>query len=183
MVLVRSLNLELGSKMPDFVLKDFSGLTYEREFCMGEKGLLIAFTCNHCPYALAVWDRLISIANMSEPLGIKTVAINPNIHPYYPEDSPENMFIFKKERGFSFPYLVDYTQEIAKAYKAQCTPDLYLLDSEGCLVYHGRLDDSWKDASKVGKEELKLAIEALSLGKISEESQHPSLGCSIKWRG
>ena len=148
---------------------------------MGEKGLLILFTCNHCPYAIAVWKRLINLSKFAKEKGIETVAINPNINPEYPDDSPEKMKKKIDEWNIPFPYLVDEKQETAKLYQAQCTPDIYLLNHNNKLVYHGRVDDNWKNPEAVTKEELKQALIDLSLNRPYQHDQHPSIGCSIKW--
>ncbi len=182
MALLESLNIPLGTKMPDFQLEDPYGNLYKSDELYGEKGLLVIFTCNHCPYAIAVWPRVVRLAKYARELGINTVAINPNApNPDYPEDSVEKMKEKIKEWGIDFPYLVDKTQDVAKSFKAQCTPDIYLFDKEHRLVYHGRIDDNWKDESKVEKEELKEAITKLSKGESISEVQYPSMGCSIKW--
>jgi len=182
MALLESVNIQLGTKMPAFSLQDSNGKEYESKELSGEKGLLIVFTCNHCPYALAVWDRIIKIASQVEKLGINTVAINPNIHPDFPEDSPEKMKELTEKLGINFPYLVDETQQTAKDFKAQCTPDIYLLNNEGKLVYHGRVDDNWQDEHAVTSHELLAAINSLANGLEIENDQKPSMGCSIKWR-
>ncbi len=174
--------LPLGSPMPKFELKDAFGNLYASHELKGARGVLVFFTCNHCPYAQAVWPRIIRLASFGEKQGIHTVAINPNIHPDYPEDAPEAMETFISTMGFSFPYLVDESQEVAKAFQAQCTPDLYLYDSSGSLRYHGRIDDNWKDETKVTREELKEALVKLSKGEEISPFQKPSMGCSIKWR-
>ncbi len=182
MALLESLNIPLGTKMPDFELKDPYGKLYKSGEMYGDKGLLVIFTCNHCPYAIAVWERVVKLSKYAKKLGINTVAVNPNApNPAYPEDSPEKMKEKIKELGIDFPYLVDETQEVAKAFKAQCTPDIYLFDKDHRLVYHGRIDDNWQDESKVKREELKEAIEKLSKGEQIPENQYPSIGCSIKW--
>ena len=182
MALVESIKIGLGTRMPHFELNDSRGKLFRSESLYGKKGLLAAFTCNHCPYAQAVWPRLIRLAAHAGMLGVKTVGINPNIHPAYPEDSPEEMAKKVKEWGVNFPYLVDETQDIARAFQAQCTPDLYLFNAAHELVYHGRLDDNWKEPEKVKREELKEAVENLSAGKLISKDQKPSMGCSIKWR-
>lgn len=179
---VQSIDIPLGTTMPTFALKDPDGKLYRSEELMGTTGLLVIFTCNHCPYAKAVWPRTIRLAAYAASLGINTVGINPNIHPDYPEDAPEVMKQRIKEWGITFPYLIDETQQIAAAFKAQCTPDLYLFDNNRKLVYHGRVDDNWQDESKVTREELKEAITNLAQGKPILEKQIPSMGCSIKWR-
>jgi len=182
MALVESLKISLGIQMPEFELKDPHGKTYKGDQLYGRKGLLVAFTCNHCPYAQAVWPRLIRLAKEAQPLGVNTAGINPNIHPDYPEDAPERMKEKIKEWGIPFPYLIDETQEAARAFQAQCTPDLYLFDGARKLVYHGRLDDNWKEESKVKRRELKEAIDCLIAGKPVSSKQFSSMGCSIKWR-
>lgn len=182
MALVASIYVEPGWQMPDFTLNDPDGNSHRLLDEMGEKGLLIAFTCNHCPYALAVWPRLIKHAKKLREMGINTVAVNPNIHPDYPEDSIPEMKKKMTEWGVDFPYLADETQQVARAFDAQCTPDLYLFDREGKLYYHGRIDDYWKDESKVSRQELLEAAEAMIAGRPAPQPQHPTIGCSIKWR-
>jgi peroxiredoxin len=183
MALLKSVSIPLGTKMSVFELKDSDGIIYTSNEFIGEKGLLIFFTCNHCPYAQAVWDRVIKLAGEFKELGINTVAINPNINPDYPEDNVDGMKKMVSEKGINFPYLVDETQEVAKMYKAQCTPDIYLLNNAGELVYHGRVDDNWKDEGKVSKHELHSAMNALANGLEINKVQNPSIGCSIKWVG
>ncbi len=182
MALVESLDIPLGSPMPKFDLPDTEGKTFSSAKVAGLKGLLVAFTCNHCPYAIAIWPRLIALSKEAKKWGVKTVAINPNIHPDYPDDAPDMMHNKIHEWGIPFPYLIDETQDVARAFKAQCTPDLYLFDSNHNLAYHGRLDDNWKDESKVTCEELKEAIANLATGKRPNTKQFPSMGCSIKWK-
>ena len=182
MALVESIKIELGMKMPDFQLKDAKGKSFKANELYGARGLLIAFTCNHCPYAQAVWPRLIALAKEAKKWGINTVGINPNIHPNYPDDAPQEMLKKEKEWGIPFPYLVDEMQETARAFQAQCTPDLYLINHAGALIYHGRLDDNWNEPKNVKREELKEAITALAEGKPVSKDQKPSMGCSIKWR-
>lgn len=182
MALVESIKIALGMKMPGFELKDAHGKIFNGAGLYGRKGLLVAFTCNHCPYAQAVWPRLMHLAAYAARVGVNTVGINPNIHPDYPEDAPERMIEKEKEWGINFPYLVDDTQNVAREFQAQCTPDLYLFSSARELVYHGRLDDNWKDPKNVNRQELKEAIDQLVAGKSISQKQYPSMGCSIKWR-
>jgi len=179
---VESMDIALGTRMPTFQLKDPLGKIYQGDKLLGPKGFLVVFTCNHCPYALAVWHRLIRLAEYAKEHGINTVAINPNINPDYPEDAPERMKEKIEEWGIPFPYLIDETQNVAREFKAQCTPDIYLFDASQKLVYHGRIDDSWQDEKKVTKEELKEAITSLATGEPIAQNQYHSLGCSIKWR-
>ncbi len=181
MALVESTNIKIGNKMPEISLKDPSEKLFTSKSLRGPNGLLVVFTCNHCPYAKAIWPRLINLSRSAKSMGIYTVAINPNINPNYPEDSPENMTKFIRESRVPFPYLVDDTQQTARSYNAQCTPDIYLLDHNETLVYHGRFDDNWKESEKVTSQDLKLALENLALGKPALQHQFPSMGCSIKW--
>jgi peroxiredoxin len=182
MALLESLDIPLGTAMPAFQLSDPFGKTHTSAKLSGPKGLLVAFTCNHCPYAIAIWPRLIALAQQAATLGVNTVGINPNIHPDYPADGPEEMKKKIAEWRIGFPYLIDATQDVARAFKAQCTPDLYLFTAEGKLVYHGELDDNWKDESKVTKHELAEAIANLAHGKAVASEQKHSIGCSIKWK-
>ncbi len=182
MALLESILIPLGTKMPEFNLKDPSGKECKGSEAFGQRGLLVIFTCNHCPYALAVWPRVIRLANYAKEIKINTVAINPNIHPDYPKDSPVEMKKKIKEWGLNFPYLVDDTQAIAKTFKAQCTPDIYLFNENKELIYHGRIDDNWQEEKKVIREELKEALTNHSKNLAISPKQMPSMGCSIKWR-
>jgi peroxiredoxin len=178
---LESLDIPLGTKMPKFILRDPNGVIQVSDYAIGKKGLLIMFTCNHCPYAKAVWPRMIRLGTYAQKNGVNALAINPNINPDYPDDSPAEMQKKIKEWEIPFPYLIDNTQKTAHEFKAQCTPDIYLFDAAQKLVYHGRVDDNWQDESKVTKEELKEAIINLIEGKPISANQIPSMGCSIKW--
>lgn len=181
MSLMESVKFVTGKKIPSFELRDPYDHHYKSDQLFGKKGLLLAVTCNHCPYAQAIWPRLIRLADYAKEIGVNTVAVNPNIHPDYPEDAPDQMKNKIEEWKITFPYLVDDTQALARQLKAQCTPDLYLYNSKQELVYHGRLDDNWQNEKAVKREELKEAINCLVSGKPIPENQHPSMGCSIKW--
>lgn len=182
MALVESIPIPLGTPLPPFSLRDPKGTLFSSDRLGGEKGLLVVITCNHCPYAQAVWPRLIRLARDFQKLGVETVAINPNIHPDYPEDRPEAMQEKIQAWGIFFPYLVDEAQEVASALQAQCTPDIYLYDGEKKLVYHGRIDDNWQDEAKVTVHDLRDAVSCLAAGQPVSQEQFPSMGCSIKWR-
>lgn len=182
MALLESIDIPLGTAMPAFALPDPNGKLYPSGELMGKKGLLVVFTCNHCPYAVPQWPRLVRLAQEAAGLGVNTVAINPNIHPDYPEDAPDQMKEKIAAWKIPFPYLVDATQATARAYKAQCTPDIYLFNAAGKLVYHGRIDDNWRDETKVTRHELKEAVHALAAGKPLPAKQNQSMGCSIKWK-
>ncbi len=182
MALVASIHVDLGWKMPDVELQKPEGGNVALRDCIGENGLLVAFTCNHCPYALAVWPRLIKHAKTLCAMGVNTVAVNTNIHPDFPEDSMPAMLEKIREWGVDFPYLADETQDVTRLFDAQCTPDLYLFDKDGSLYYHGRIDDYWKDEARVTQQELMPAAEALVAGQSAPQPQHPTIGCSIKWK-
>jgi len=181
MALVASIHVDSGWALPDMHLKDVKGECVALHDQMGEHGLLVAFTCNHCPYAVAVWPRLIRHAARLKVMGINTIAVNPNIHPDYPADGVAAMAEKISAWGIDFPYLADEGQGVARAFDAQCTPDLYMFNKEGGLYYHGRIDDYWKDEGKVTNEELIPAAEALVAGGVAPKTQHPTIGCSIKW--
>jgi len=179
---VESLKLPLNTEIPHFVLKDPYGKEYSVDDLFGSKGLVVIFTCNHCPYAQAVWPRTIELYHKVKDKGINFVAINPNApNKNYPEDSVEKMKEYINLLNIPFPYLVDETQEVAKKFKAQCTPDIYLYNEQRKLVYHGRFDDNWKDPSQVKSKDLEKAIFNLLEGKEIDPNQWPSIGCSIKW--
>jgi len=181
MVLLESILIKIGTVMPDLNLNDPQGKAYKGTELFGERGLLVVFTCNHCPYAIAVWPRIIRLAKYGKGMKVNTVAINPNINPNFPDDAPDKMIEKIKELSIEFPYLVDETQETARAFKAQCTPDIYLFNKEKKLVYHGRIDDNWQDESKVTREELKEAMNNMTTGQQLDPVQRPTMGCSIKW--
>lgn len=182
MALLESIKIPLGSPMPEFTLKDCEGKSYKSDVLYGERGLLVFFTCNHCPYAQAVWPRVIALGKYAKGMKVGTVAINPNINPDFPDDSPAKMREAIHKMGVPFPYLVDEDQSVAKVFKAQCTPDIYLFNKDKQLVYHGRIDDNWKDEDAVTREELKEAMNNMAAGLPQEKRQYPSMGCSIKWK-
>ncbi len=173
---------ELGSVCPNFQLPATDGNLYGLKDFKGSKALLIMFICNHCPYVLAVEQRLVSLATELLARGAQVVAISSNDAVHYPLDSFENMKKRTVEKIYPFPYLYDETQNVAKAFGAVCTPDFFVYDENLTLAYRGRLDDSWKDASKVERQELRHAVTELLQGRQSPLSQYPSMGCSIKWK-
>ena len=149
---------------------------------MGEKGLLVAFICNHCPYVVAVIDRLVADAAVLKEAGVNTVAIMSNDYATYTDDSPDKMMQFAARHGFGFPYLVDETQEVARAWGAVCTPDFFGLNAAGELQYRGRIDDAkMGDADDRTPELLNAMRQVAATGKGPVE-QFPSMGCSVKWR-
>lgn len=182
MSVLYSTALQVGWQAPDFTLPDTNGQTFRLYSQQPKHGTLIIFTCNHCPYAKAAWPLLIELANKYQKRGIQFVAINPNDEKAYPEDSFEVMKQRANQWGLPFPYLRDDSQEVAKTYQAQCTPDVYLLDKNKKLYYHGRINDNWKDPTKVTRNDLDEALRRLFIGDRAPVEQFPSMGCSIKWK-
>ncbi len=172
---------DFGWKAPQFSLPATDGKTYRLEDLKGEKGTLVMFICNHCPYVKSVIDRIVRDAAELKTLGINTVAICANDASEYPADSFENMVSFAKENDFGFPYLHDKDQSVARAYNAVCTPDFFGFDADFGLQYRGRLDASRKDAVPGAKRELFEAMKQVALSGHGPEEQIPSMGCSIKW--
>ncbi len=174
---------ELGTTAPDFSLPGVDGRTLSLADVRGKNGTVVVFICNHCPYVKAITDRLVAAAGALSEKGVAMVAINSNDAVNYPEDSFDNMKVFAAERGFTFPYLHDESQQTARDYGAVCTPDYFGYDADLKLAYRGRLDEGRKDPPPPGaRAEL---IEAMTMvaetGRAPEE-QIPSMGCSIKWR-
>jgi peroxiredoxin len=173
----------LGAPCPDFNLPDVFGAFHRRDDVLSGRARLVVFFCNHCPYAKAVEDRLIALHRELSPRGLSTVLICANDAAHYPDDSPAALRARAEEKGYPFPSLVDESQAVARAFDAACTPDPFLFDGQGRLVYRGRIDDNWKRPEAVTRQELREAIEAVLAGQPIATTQHPSLGCSIKWRG
>ena len=172
----------IGSPCPDFALKGVDDRTYSLADFSGSRAFLAMFICNHCPYVIAVEDRLLALARTFEGQPVKIAAICSNDGERYPADSFENMKKRSREKNYPFPYLHDETQKAALAFGAVCTPDFFVYDSDLKLAYRGRLDDSWKDPSAVRAQELKAAIELLVRGERPSLKQSASMGCSIKWK-
>lgn len=180
MALTESTMVKLGSVAPYFNLPDTLGKNVSIEDFDSEL-LIIVFTCNHCPYAKAVEERLIKLGKEYKN-DVDFVLISSNDSENYPEDSPKKMAERHTEKGYPFPYLYDETQEVAKAYGAVCTPDIFLYNEDRKLEYRGRIDDNWQNPEQVEREELKMAIEAVLNGKTIDFEQKPSMGCNIKWK-
>jgi peroxiredoxin len=179
---VESKQLEIGFPCPDFRLPSAAGGVVGRDDFQDAPLFGVVFYCNHCPYAKAIEGRLLDLHRDYAKMGFQFVAISANDAVTYPEDSFDNMKKRAQERGYGFPYLYDESQAVARAFGAVCTPDLYVFDRERKLAYHGRLDDSPMDASKVKRRELCEAVDALLAGKTPSSAQNPSIGCSIKWK-
>lgn len=167
----------------DFSLPGVDGKTWSLADCAGEKGLLVMFICNHCPYVQSIRDRIVRDTRELKALGLNTVAIMSNDPTDYEEDSFENMQAVAKEFDFPFPYLIDETQEIAKNYGAVCTPDFFGYNADLKLQYRGRLDESRKEAVDGAKRDLFEAMKQVAETGKGPEDQIPSMGCSIKWKG
>ena len=182
MALLESTMVPLRTIAHDFKLDGTDGKTYSLNCFANKKVLVIVFMCNHCPYVKAVLERLINLQNQFISHGVQFVGINSNDVIKYPDDSLENMAIIAKEKGFSFPYLIDPSQNIARAYNAVCTPDLYVYGKDRKLLYRGRVDDNWEYEEKVTQQDLKLALEKILAGQSVDNKQIPSMGCSIKWK-
>ncbi len=176
-------NPVLGIDAPDFSLPSVSGKTVSLKDVMGENGVVVVFICNHCPYVKAITERLVGTADKLREMGVGFVAICSNDSEAYPEDSFENMVAFARERGFTFPYLHDESQEVARAYDAQCTPDFFGISAQGKIEYRGRMDAGRIEKPPVDvRRDLLLAMqEIIETGK-GPADQLPSAGCSIKWK-
>jgi peroxiredoxin len=173
---------QFGWQAVDFSLPGVDGKTYTLRDVRGPNGTLIMFICNHCPYVKAVVDRLVDDVKQLQAKGIAAAAIMPNDTVTYPADSFENMQVFAREHGFTFPYLLDETQDVAKAYGAVCTPDFFGFDANFGLQYRGRLDASKKEAAPDAKRELLEAMTQVAETGKGPAEQIPSMGCSIKWK-
>jgi peroxiredoxin len=182
MALARS-STALGWTAPEFDLEATDGRRYRLADLRGPKGTLVMFICNHCPYVKAVLDDIVADARELQPLGIGVVAIMPNDTAAYAEDSFENMRRLALAKKFPFPYVIDTTQQVALAYGAACTPDFFGFDAALALRYRGRIYDVRNLRRQPGsRRELFEAMAAIAQTGIGPAEQHPSIGCSIKWR-
>jgi thiol-disulfide isomerase/thioredoxin len=172
---------DLGKKCPEFSGLAVDGETYSRRYIENAPASVIMFICNHCPYVQAIEDRLIQLGNEMGARGVKFLAISSNDASKYPSDSYENLKQRWNEKHYPFPYIYDESQKLAKDFGAVCTPDFFVFDHEARLTYRGRLDDSWKDAAKITKQELRDALIMMLNKQSVPVEQPPSMGCSIKW--
>lgn len=183
-----TMRLPLGAPAPDFRLRDGAGRAVALADFTGSKALVVMFICNHCPFVKHVRAELARLGREYQPRGVAVVAVNSNDFEMYPDDSPEKMVIEARDAGYTFPYLFDTDQSVAKAYSAACTPDFFLFDGEHRLVYRGQLDDSRPPTKSNGNTipvtgaDLRAAIEAVLVGKPVHAGQKPSIGCNIKWK-
>lgn len=172
----------LGIQAPDFSLQATNRRWYALDEVMGENGAVIVFICNHCPYVKAVADRMANDALVLAEEGIGFAAISSNDVEAYPQDSFDNMLRFAESHEFAFPYLHDETQEVARAYGAECTPDFFGLNAAGEIQYRGRIDEGRTELPPVGaRRELIEAMRLIAETGIGPSRQNPSVGCSIKW--
>ena len=176
--------LALGSAIPsaDVKMKNIDGKETTIADVKGAQGTLVVFTCNHCPFAKMWETRIVELGNAYQGKGIGVIAVNANDPKVAPDDGYESMQTRAKERGFAFPYVVDATSDVARAFGAARTPEVFLFDKEGKLVYHGAVDDNGQDAAKVEKSYLKDALDAVATGKAVPVAETKSIGCSIKFR-
>ena len=175
--------LPLGTKAPEFRLPDPSGKMIALADFKRAPALLVIFMCNHCPYVKHIRDGLAKLARDYQPRGVAVVGINANDVANYPADSPAKMAAEAAAAGYVFPYLYDETQAVAQAYRAACTPDLYLFDQDQRLVYRGQFDDSRPGSGvPVTGKDIRAALDAVLGGKGVSPDQKPSIGCNIKWK-
>jgi peroxiredoxin len=174
--------LPLGTKAPDFSLVNVDGRTVSLKDFDGAPALLVIFMCNHCPFVLHLADALAQFAAEYQAKGAAIVGISSNDVAKYPADSPEQMVREAEERGYTFPYLYDETQDVAKAYRAACTPDFYLFDRDQKLVYRGQFDSTRPRSGETPTgADMRAAMDAVLTGKKPSDKQSPSIGCNIKW--
>ncbi|MGP1255373.1 MAG: thioredoxin family protein [Kiloniellales bacterium] len=172
---------DFGWKAPDFTLKDPGGASYTMSEQLGDKGLLIAFICNHCPYVQAIAERFADDVRELQAEGINVLTVMSNDYRLVDIDSPRYMKMFAKQHGFTFPYLVDEGQHVGRAYGAVCTPDFFGFNRQGELQYRGRLDDAGMGNPENRTKELVSAMKAIAETGQGPRTQTPSMGCSIKW--
>jgi len=183
MVAVRSTMLPLGTAAPDFSLPDTEGKMVSRDDFGDAPALLVIFMCNHCPFVKHVRAELAKLVEEYQSIGVAVVGINANDVVNFPEDSPEKMVKEVKTAGYTFPYLYDETQEVAKAYRAACTPEFFVFDKDRKLAYRGQMDDSRPgNGVPVTGKDLRNALNAVLQGRAVPQEQIPSMGCNIKWK-
>lgn len=184
MAATETIQIPLGYKAPGFILPDVrDGKMKSLEMLKGERGTVVMFICNHCPYVIHVRQELVNIAREYIPKGIAFIAISSNDVENYPDDSPEKMKALAEEMDFPFPYLYDESQDVARAYYAACTPDFSMYDARLVCVYRGQLDDSRpKNEKPVTGKDLRTALDTVLQGRLVNTNQIPSIGCNIKWK-
>ncbi len=174
--------LSIGSKIPEFNLTGIDNKNYSLESFQDKRGIIVVFSCNHCPYVQAYEGRIKSIQQDYREKGIEIIAINPNNASTHPDDSFENMKKRASEQQFNFIYLRDEDQSVAKAFDATHTPEIFLFNGERKLVYHGKIDDNWQESDKVVNHYLRNAIDEMLSGTEISVPETYSIGCTIKWK-
>ena len=179
---VPSTMLDLGTALPPFRLRDLDGKAVTSNDFANAKGVLVAFICPHCPFVRHIRTAFAQVVRSAQERGLSVIAVNSNDVTAFPDDSPDGMREEVREAGYTFPYLFDESQDVAKAFRAACTPDFFLFDSRHRLVYRGQFDDSRPQSEvPVTGRDLQSAIDAVLDGKPMPAMQRPSLGCNIKW--
>ena len=182
MALTYSPDPDLGRPCPDFALPGTDGRVYSKIDFQSDHSLLVMFICNHCPYVIAIEDRLVQLAVDLKKIGVSVVAISSNDVKNYPQDSFDNMKSKAIDKKYPFVYLYDETQDVARRFGAVCTPDFFVYDRNDKLAYRGRLDDSWKDPTQVKIRELYQAVLNIEANQPIQIPQTPTMGCNIKWK-
>lgn len=183
MASTNSTMLALGTKLPNFTLSDAHGDQFNALDLLTDKGLLLAFWCNHCPYVKHLKPAFSKLAKKYMEQGMGVVALNSNDAKQYSNDSPAGMIADITEYNYTFPYLIDDTQNVARSFAAVCTPEFYLFDGNGLLQYRGRFDASTPRNDKpITAADITAALDAVLAGEDVNDTQHPSVGCSIKWK-
>ena len=175
--------MKLGTQAPDFALLDtVSGKTLSLTDLKSDVATVVLFICNHCPYVKHINSKLVEVANQYQKKGVQFIAISSNDVETHPQDGPEHMKRVAEEQKYPFPYLYDKTQEIAKAYQAECTPDLFVFGRDLQCVYRGQFDESRPNKGKASGKDLTNALDDIIAGEKVSEKQKPSVGCNIKWK-
>jgi len=183
MAMTPSTMLELGTPLPSFNLQDLSGNLVSSTQFQGAPGLLVVFLCPHCPFVKHIRNDFASFAREYQEKGLSIVAINSNDSIAFPDDTPEGMSREASRAGYTFPYLIDESQEVAKLFRAACTPDFFLFDRDQKLVYRGQFDDSRpRNSIPITGSDLRVAADAALEGRTPTSTQKPSIGCNIKWK-
>jgi peroxiredoxin len=174
--------IKIGAVAPDFNLPGVDGNNYSLDYFYGKTGFVIIFSCNHCPYVRAYENRIKKIQSDYSDKGIGVIAVNSNDSDQYEDDSFQNMTKRASEMNFNFPYVRDEEQTAARAYGASHTPEIFLFNNQRKLVFHGKIDDNWRDESKINSQYLRDAIEELIEGKEISVPETFTIGCTIKWK-
>ena len=183
MVATQSTMVALGTPAPTFILPDTEGKVVRLSDFSGAPALLVIFMCNHCPYVIHIREKLVELVREYQSKGVAAVGINSNDVANYPEDSPAKMTEYADQYDYTFPYLYDETQDVARAYAAACTPDFFLFDRDQKLAYRGQMDESRpKSDTPVTGADLRAALDAVLAGEDVPGKQIPSMGCNIKWK-